>query len=503
MLTYKITIAVIGLLAVTTARCWQDCSTASVCKASSGPSSSGDGSSSGPGNGNQGSGDWQVVWADDFDGSAGVDNSKWKVQTGCFGLANDEKQCYVDNRENLFVQNGILNIKAINAPPPSPSSGTCKVSPTVSACAHDTGATSARIHTHINSTHNTWKYGRFEAKMKLPSGSFLWPGFFMLPGSNTYGSWPSSGEIDIMEARSQVRNTIVQSLHYGKAFPYNKQTTFETDIGVDANRDFHVYGVDWSLNEIVWRVDGKETKRQSLDTTLAPSYNHARAPFDQPFYVVLSLAVGGNFFPKNRFGTWSRTEGANWTDTFQIDWVKVSIPSNQSISGDPLETSSNVPRGSLTLYPIGDTYISSEAAEKDVAFGSDVLLQVLHTNTIEKLALFKFFIDTDTSQLKNATLQLSLLNERAPGKEYKFDIYMVGVEWREDSLTYASGPSLGNKIASYSTTGGSAKLEIGQALRGKQGQIGLAVKSEEQEGALLIHSKESWAAPPARLVLGF
>ncbi|HCB15477.1 MAG TPA: glycosyl hydrolase family 16, partial [Alteromonas sp.] len=123
--------------------------------------------------------DWQLVWSDDFDGSA-IDSAKWTHEVNCVGGGNNEQQCYTDDPANSYVADGMLHIVALPA---------------------EEGAekpyTSARLNTRYK---GDFKYGRFEMRAKLPSGQGSWPAFWMLPTDYVYGGWPKSGEIDIMEA---------------------------------------------------------------------------------------------------------------------------------------------------------------------------------------------------------------------------------------------------------------------------------------------------------------
>ena len=123
--------------------------------------------------------DWRMVWSDEFD-STSIDTNKWNFELNCAGGGNNEKQCYTDSEENAFIKDGVLNIVALPA---------------------EEGAekpyTSARLNTRYNAD---FTYGRFEMRAKLPSGQGSWPAFWMMPTDEVYGTWPRSGEIDILEA---------------------------------------------------------------------------------------------------------------------------------------------------------------------------------------------------------------------------------------------------------------------------------------------------------------
>lgn len=150
--------------------------------------------------------DWQMVWSDEFDGTS-IDTNKWNFELNCAGGGNNEKQCYTDSEQNAFIKDGALNIVALPA---------------------EEGAekpyTSARLNTRYNAD---FTYGRFEMRAKLPSGQGSWPAFWMMPTDEVYGTWPRSGEIDILEAVNlktiaedgTVEANIHGTLHYGREWP--------------------------------------------------------------------------------------------------------------------------------------------------------------------------------------------------------------------------------------------------------------------------------------------
>lgn len=230
---------------------------------------------------------WKLVWSDEFDGQQ-LDRTKWGFDQGGRGWGNNELEFYTDRPENAYVQDGMLHIRAIKE--------------------SYQGAlyTSARL-----KTRNLFfrKYGRFEFRAKLPTGKGLWPALWMMPQQSKYGGWPASGEIDVMEARGQEPNKVLGTLHYGSRPPANTHTGKDyilPDNGTIA--DFHVYGLEWEPGEIRWYVDDRLYQRQNFWWSCsntdarrgAPPANESKlnpwpAPFDQPFYLILNLAVGGNF----------------------------------------------------------------------------------------------------------------------------------------------------------------------------------------------------------------
>ena len=152
--------------------------------------------------------------------------------------------------------------------------------------------TSARINTRDRFA---FRYGRIEARIRLPGGQGTWPAFWLLPQDDVYGTWAASGEMDIMEAvnlGASGGNTVHGTLHYGGAWPNNVSSGSGYEVATDATTDFHVYALEWDATEMRWYVDGVLYAMQnSWSTTAAPF----PAPFDERFYILLNVAVGGNW----------------------------------------------------------------------------------------------------------------------------------------------------------------------------------------------------------------
>ncbi|MDF2837930.1 MAG: glycoside hydrolase family 16, partial [Paenibacillus sp.] len=164
-------------------------------------------------------------------------------------------------------------------------------------------------------------YGKFEARMKLPAGQGLWPAFWLMPRDSEYGGWASSGEIDIMEARGRLPETVDGTIHYGKGAPNNKATGshYVFPQGEDFT-DFHTYSLEWEPGELRWYVDG--TLYQTINDWHSwgagqPDKYAYPAPFDKEFYIIMNLAVGGNY------------DGGRLPDpnafpaTMEVDYVRV------------------------------------------------------------------------------------------------------------------------------------------------------------------------------------
>jgi beta-glucanase (GH16 family) len=239
-----------------------------------------------------------LVWSDEFNGPR-LDPQKWYFESGdgsqygIPGWGNNELQWYLP--DSAAISNGSLVITARRE------------------SSNGKSYTSARINTRDRFA---FKHGRIEARMKLPGGQGLWPAFWLLPQDSPYGGWAASGEIDIAEARNPGAaggNTIYGVIHYGGQWPNNVQSGESYGVSSDVTADFHTYALEWDPAEIRWYVNGiLFAVQNSWFSTAAPF----PAPFDQRFYILLNLAVGGNF------------PGAPATNTvfpatMQVDYVRV------------------------------------------------------------------------------------------------------------------------------------------------------------------------------------
>jgi beta-glucanase (GH16 family) len=173
-------------------------------------------------------------------------------------------------------------------------------------------------------------YGRFEFRAKLPTGKGVWPALWMLPAEEKYGGWASSGEIDVLEVRGHQPNKAIHTIHFGGRWPTNTEAS--TEYGLPGNgtvADFHVYAVEWEPGEIRWLVDNKVSATQSFwwssvkskdekgtRPTRAEDLNPWPAPFDQPFVLIMNVAIGGRFPGKPDKSTTFPVE-------MRVDYVRV------------------------------------------------------------------------------------------------------------------------------------------------------------------------------------
>jgi beta-glucanase (GH16 family) len=192
--------------------------------------------------------------------------------TGGSGWGNHEWHNYTDRVENAYHQNGSLVIRAKREE------------------YQGNRYTSARL---ISKGKGDWTYGRFEARARVPSGQGIWPAIWMMPTGSTYGGWPASGEIDIMELIGRAPRTVYGTLHYGnpQEFAGGKYTL---PVGQTFSDDYHTFAIEWEPGEIRWYMDGYHYFTRTIwFTSSAPDQN--LAPFDQPFHLIFNVAVGGDW----------------------------------------------------------------------------------------------------------------------------------------------------------------------------------------------------------------
>ena len=176
--------------------------------------------------------------------------------------------------------------------------------------------TSGRISTQNK---QTFTYGRFECRAKVPKGQGYLPAFWLMANDeNVYGQWPRCGEIDCMEVMGQETNKAYGTIHYGN--PHSEsQGTYTIKDGADFSDAFHTFTCDWEPGKITWYVDGVKYHEESdwYSTTVGQGTLTYPAPFDQPFYIILNLAVGGSWVGN------PNDETSFENNPYEIDYVRV------------------------------------------------------------------------------------------------------------------------------------------------------------------------------------
>ncbi|MEZ4701989.1 MAG: glycoside hydrolase family 16 protein [Rhodothermales bacterium] len=236
---------------------------------------------------------WTLVWSDEFDTDGLPDAGKWGYDVGDHGWGNQELQNYLArNPETARVEEGHLIITASLT-----GEGDSKTYP------------SARL---VTKNKGDWTYGRVEVRAKIPRGRGTWPAIWMLPTANTYGTWPASGEIDIMEHVGFDPTNIHGTVHTSSFNHTIGTQKGEARIVPTALDAFHVYAIEWRSDRIDFFVDSDRY------FTFANTGNGpADWPFDQPFHLVMNIAVGGS---------WGGQQGVDDTifpQEMQVDYVRV------------------------------------------------------------------------------------------------------------------------------------------------------------------------------------
>lgn len=233
----------------------------------------------------------QLVMQDEFDVNGAPSSDLWgyDIGTGSNGWGNNELEYYTSRPENVKVENGMLKITARQESYLGSS------------------YTSARI---LTKGKFAQKYGRFEARIKMPYGQGIWPAFWLLGDNSDVVTWPQCGEIDIMEFRGQAPTVNNGSLHgpgYSGANAITKSYTLQNDR---FDTDFHIFGIEWGPDYINYYVD------DVLYNQITPGNANGQWVFDHPFYIIINLAVGGSFVgPPN-----SQT---SFPQTMLVDYVRV------------------------------------------------------------------------------------------------------------------------------------------------------------------------------------
>lgn len=241
---------------------------------------------------------YQLLWHDEFQGNQ-LDQSIWNYEPHEPGWTNSELQEYTTSEENVFVKDGNLNIKAIK---------------TADASGKDY-YTSGKV---TSQNKQDFMYGKVVARAKVPEGQGLWPAIWMMPQDESfYGQWPKCGEIDIMEVLGNDTATAYGTVHYGE--PHADQQGVYTLTGSTFADDFHEYSVEWEPGEMRFYIDNNlyHTVNDWFTAVDGQPEKEYPAPFNQPFFVQMNLAVGGTW-PGNPDATTDFDKAV-----FEIDYVRV------------------------------------------------------------------------------------------------------------------------------------------------------------------------------------
>jgi beta-glucanase (GH16 family) len=238
-----------------------------------------------------------LVWSDEFAQNGAPDSTKWSYDLGdgcpdVCGWGNNELEYYTNDPANVKIEDGHLIIQANQ---------------------DSTGGKPYSSSRLVSRYKGDWVYGRIEVRAKLPGGTGTWPAIWLMPTDSKYGNWPNSGEIDMMEQVGFDPETIHGTLH-SQLYNSLKGTQKTGQVTVpDCVDQFHVYAITWSADRIDFFVDDQNYESVSRD----PADGIPGWPFDQRFYLILNLAVGGN---------WGGQKGVDpsiWPRRMEVDYVRV------------------------------------------------------------------------------------------------------------------------------------------------------------------------------------
>ena len=227
---------------------------------------------------------YELVWSDEFNGNY-LDTNTWnyEIGTGSWGWGNNEQQYYTDR--NIKVSNGTMKITAKR---------------------EDYGGmkyTSSRITTKNK---KNFKYGKIEARIKMPKFKGVWPAFWMLGANQDSVGWPKCGEIDIVEAIND-ENLVYGTLHWFND-PGNNNADSGSSVAVADRTEYHVYGVEWTADKLRWYVDGKVYRTMDVSND---SFSEVR----KEYFVIFNMAIGGQWPGYN-------IDETAFPATMEVDWVR-------------------------------------------------------------------------------------------------------------------------------------------------------------------------------------
>lgn len=241
---------------------------------------------------------YTLQWEEDFNGSE-LNREDWNVELHEPGWVNHELQAYVDSSETIRLENSCLLLKPVEKKAPDG-----RVS-----------YISGRVNTQNK---HDFLYGIFEARIKVPEGKGFLPAFWMMPTrEERYGQWPRCGEIDIMEVLGHDTAKTYGTIHYGN--PHRQSQGCASLESGSFSSEYHNFAVKWEPGRLQWYLDGRLffTETEWYSFTDGKGKVPYPAPFDQPFHIILNLAVGGDW-PGSPDETTDITRAA-----LSVDWVKV------------------------------------------------------------------------------------------------------------------------------------------------------------------------------------
>lgn len=340
--------------------------------------------------------DYRLVWSDEFDYEGAPDDTKWGYMAGGGGWGNNELQ-YYSAGDNVWVKDGKLTIELRKE--------------AMKGC----GYTSTRL---VTKGKAEWQYGKIEVCAKLPTGKGTWPAIWMMPAYDTYGTWPKSGEIDIMEHVGYDQGTVHSTIHT-EAYYHGKNTQKGKSFPVeDCSEAFHVYSVEWLPDQLIFSTDG-EVKFTYKPTDYKANPTSAEWPFDKNFYLIMNIAFGGD---------WGGARGIDEELTsaqMEVDYVRVY----QSPQVSDIVREDTIPE---------DPFLKADGKNLRDASGTGQIVQLKGTNAGGYL-LQEFWMTTTnaTTNVKAEEDIYRVLTERF-GEEKMFELVNLYQDnyWTEADFDY-------------------------------------------------------------------
>lgn len=383
---------------------------------------------------------YTLEWSDEFDGDS-IDSNNWTYELGDgtdYGLkagwGNEELQLYTDTQENSYIktddeENTVLAIVA----------------------REDSAGEYSSAKLTTNDLQN-FLFGRIEARVKIPTGKGMWPAFWMLGESHETVGWPGSGEIDVFEVIGHEPNVIHSSAHWVNADLKKGTSTEFIDTGINLGADYHIYRLDWSPEELIFSVDDTEVNRVPIEADMKE--------FLRPSYLILNIAVGGNWpgspdestqFPQEMLVDWIRYYSMNGFDVpdppaLDPDEETLGIVYDEFAVHAINESSDQFPNIGLKIYGAGGEPTISPS--DDAVYGG-TSLSLNFTGENWGGAFFQFddeFLDFSAYAQSNLVFSL-----KKPDDIYDFEIKLESAE--ADGKLYIvnyTGTDVGNGFAEYS-----------------------------------------------------
>lgn len=239
-----------------------------------------------------------LVWSDEFNGSGSPDSANWTFDLGSNGWGNNEIQEYTNSTKNARQENGVLVIEAVKS---------------------GSSWTSARV---ISKNLHSFTYGRVVFRAKIPAGTGTWPALWMLGANIDSVGWPACGEIDVMENKGKEPGLIHSSIHVPSN--YGNSVITRTRRVKSSVSEFHLYEANWKPDRIEFSIDNK-----LLFTYKPEVLNSSTWPFDKPCFLIMNIAMGGNWGSSPKFETNGLKNGIDPSINkvrMEVDFVRIYKP---------------------------------------------------------------------------------------------------------------------------------------------------------------------------------